>query len=168
MSMYLYLSETILSNVDDSDPNNTTYKLGCLTLKRDEDGRLIYHIRNDRSPLAMRIPIALKKHVIAVSMLRQIPDDPIRLLGIYEHRGARATVDVVHGGDSWLSVHIIGIEIEEVVKLYNLIRSGAIEPTESWERLQPGTEPEYIEDDDGLDITGWGSLRLHSRKDAPN
>ena len=167
MSTYLYLSEDILEKIPDCEPDQKAYTLGVLKLKRDEDGRLIYQIQNDRSPLALRIPIALREYVIAVSMIRRFPDDPIRIFGVYQYLEARATVDILRDGDPWIMVHVIGKDLENVAQLYGRIRAGTIEPTESWERLQPGTESEYDQHQDELDLGRWVDPRL-TKNHLPN
>ena len=72
-----------------------------------------------------------------VSFYEQIPLYPERIMGVYVHKSATATVDIGFSGrKEKYAVKIRGKKMEDVRELYRLIRNGKILPKESWEQEQ--------------------------------
>ena len=72
-----------------------------------------------------------------LSFCEWFPIEPKREKGVYKLRSARADLDTGRSGkDQHHSVRIVGQKLEDMAELYNLIRSGRILPSESWEDEQ--------------------------------
>lgn len=90
------------------------------------------------------VPDCLTDFVTGISVKEGFPARPARKLGIYEHEGASAKLDVNMYHREEMEVWITGDKMESVRALYYLIRSGKTQPKESWSEEQ---EEETSEED---------------------
>lgn len=80
------------------------------------------------------IPESIMPYVTRFSILESIPDKWHRTSGIYKFRSAMATID--RPPNRITDIKVVGTKIDDVRKLYRLIRAGKILPIESWETDQ--------------------------------
>lgn len=92
------------------------------------DGKWCYVL----SELTATIPPLVRNIVDEISLCDSIPSCPSRIRGIYQYEDVEATLDWCNNrNDYWLTMR--GKNMENMYKLYRMIRAGKIAPTESWE-----------------------------------
>ncbi len=113
-------------------PDRDGVNINGITVKVDSDIRPYYEVRNERVPLPLLIPPAIKDMVQHCSWLMPLwPNCPIQEPGIYSHESAEATIERQDGGYK-LMLHVYGPKIEDVYGLMRAIRAGRAEVVESW------------------------------------
>ncbi|MDP2967065.1 MAG: hypothetical protein Q8N87_01490 [bacterium] len=136
-SIYLYLKNEevpklvgyqIIDRHNKDGGNYKTYSIPGVDLSFDK-GRfntILHGIQES-------IPLLIKDIVEEISLYDWIPLDPERVIGRYKYKTAIALLD--RQKDNY-ELRILGKLLEDVKELYFQIRSGNIQPFESWEKKQ--------------------------------
>jgi len=98
-----------------------------------------------------RFPDWLREHSDFISLTETLPDRPRRIPGVYRTSDGVVAEVERHSqfNKAWDSyyVRIVGKDPKAVLLLLNAIRSGTVEPTESWDNDQPSRPLADIEKD---------------------
>lgn len=148
MSINIYLNTEKLEEHKDFEKTERMDKgrkwiehhfLGDYIFKEEGKYYIISHeIEKDLSEL-------IEDMVDEISFYKQISLHPKRIMGVYTHESATATVDIGFSSrEEKYAVKIRGKKMKDVRELYHLIRAGKILPEESWEKEQvkKPSEPE--------------------------
>ncbi|MDQ7814332.1 MAG: hypothetical protein RDU25_00800 [Patescibacteria group bacterium] len=103
----------------------------------DPDGRPYYEVRNDTGPMSSLVPFGLRALVDAFSWHAHLPpDSPTKMLGRYIFQTAEAVVDHNRDKQGWRKMRIHGPKLEDVYRLYYMLRAGTAELMESWQETE--------------------------------
>ncbi len=148
MSVYAYFNEEIETDesfqIKSPDGTHTHPYLGEWQLGR-HDGQYTVYL----SGLKGVVPSVLAKYFTGISAIEWISGTPARENGVYEHKSATTEVETEctdsRNRTFKTKLSIRADKLEDAEELYQLIRTGDIRPTKSYEAPQGGLSRKELE-----------------------